>query len=188
MKIVIVNFSGREVGNCQAISQVVGDVHLSDKVYIYHFSSLTVHPCGKCNYECFGREESCPYQDDAVYEIYKKVTVCDLAYFILPNYCDYPNANYFLFNERSQCFFQHRPELLERYLAVSKKFIVVSNTETDHFIQAFRYQISENEQPNVLFLAAKKYQKKSIVGDIMDSEKAKKDVKEFCRNDVKESV
>lgn len=118
MKIVIVNFSGREVGNCQAISQVVGDVHLSDEVYIYHFSSLTVHPCGKCNYECFGREESCPYQDDAVYEIYKKVTVCDLAYFILPNYCDYPNANYFLFNERSQCFFQHRPELLERYLAV----------------------------------------------------------------------
>ena len=39
------------------------------------------------------------------------ITDSDLSYFIVPNYCDYPCANFFIFNERSQCFFQHHPEL-----------------------------------------------------------------------------
>lgn len=35
-----------------------------------------------------------------------------MVYFSLPNYCNYPCANFFIFNERSQCYFQRQPKLL----------------------------------------------------------------------------
>ncbi len=180
MRVTVVNFSGRERGNCSAISRVVMDAHASDEARCCHMGALPVHPCGGCAYECFGREKPCPYQEDGVYEIYARVTSSHLAYFVVPNYCDYPNANFFLFNERSQCFFQHRGELLDRYLAVPKKFIVVSNTGRENFTRAFQYQVSEGERPSILFLSAKKYGKVSLAGDLMSSAEAKEEVARFC--------
>ncbi len=184
MKIIIVNFSGREKGNCFEISQVVAGFHSADEVKCYNFCSLEVYPCGKCNYECFGRQSACPYQDDGVYKIYDDLTYSDFVYYVVPNYCDYPNANYFLFNERSQCYFQHRQELLNRYLAVPKKFIVVSNTGRDNFTQAFLYQVSEGVTPEILFLSARNYQKVSIAGDLMSSDEARRDVEKFCLHNI----
>ena len=49
----------------------------------------------------------------------------EMVYFELPNYCDYPCANYFIFNECSQCFFQRKPDLLEAYLTIPKRSIVI---------------------------------------------------------------
>ena len=113
--------------------------------------------------------------------MYDKITLSDLTYFIVPNYCDYPNANYFIFNERSQCYFQHHEQLLDRYLSVKKRFIVVSNTQTQNFITALSYQISEGESPDILFLSAKAYQKISVDGDLMTSPEAKNAVEMFCQ-------
>jgi hypothetical protein len=105
------------------------------------------------------------------------VSQCDLAYYIVPNYCDYPSANYFIFNERSQCFFQQREDRLTAYEETPKKFIVVSNTDQDNFLKAFSYQVEEN--PDVLFLRAKDFGKKSINGDLLSCNKVKAIISEF---------
>lgn len=181
MKITIVNFSGRENGNCRAISKVIAASHPADEISIFNFCDITLAPCGSCEYDCFNRDKQCPHQSDGVYDMYDKITLSDLTYFIVPNYCDYPNANYFIFNERSQCYFQHHEQLLDRYLSVKKRFIVVSNTQTQNFITALSYQIPEGESPDILFLPAKKYRKISIDGDLMTSPEAKKAVEIFCR-------
>ena len=101
----------------------------------------------------------------------------DAVYFVLPNHCDYPNANYFIFNERSQCFFQGRPDLLEAYLKVPKKCIVISNTNKDNFIRALAYQ--SDREPEILFLSAKEYGKSSINGDLLTSCEALEDIRRF---------
>ena len=101
----------------------------------------------------------------------------EMTYFILPNYCDYPCANYFAFNERSQCFFQGKPELLDAYLKVPKRSIVVSNTNSEHFAEALSYQA--DREPEILFLSAKKYGKVSIKGDLLTDENVKQAITAF---------
>ena len=78
---------------------------------------------------------------------------------------------------RSQCYFQGRPELLEEYLRVPKRSIVVSNTNEKNFVRALGYQVEK--EPEILFLSAKKYGKKSIDGDILTNVKAVEDITEF---------
>jgi len=97
----------------------------------------------------------------------------------VPNYCNYPCANFFIFNERSQCFFQHHEERLEKYLRVPKRFIVVSNTETANFREAMTQHTNSN--PEILFLSAKKYGKVSIEGTILESDDAKADLQRFVK-------
>ncbi len=178
--ITIVNFSGRKSGNCRAISKVIAASHYADETSVFDFCDIKLEPCGRCEYECFGSEKQCPYQPDGVYDLYDRITRSDLAYFIVPNYCDYPNANYFIFNERSQCYFQHNEQLLDRYLSVKKRFVVISNTQTQNFTTALGYHIPEGEIPDILFLPAKAYHKVSIDGDLMTSPEAKKAVESFC--------
>lgn len=172
MSVTIINFSGRQSGNCQAIAKIAlkqySDRHLS----YFDFSALDIAPCGRCGYECFTRRDACPYINDPVFGIWEAVTQSELALFIVPNYSDYPCANFFALNERSQCFFQGRPELLETYLRVQKRFIVVSNSRAENFIQAFRYHVAENAEPDILFLSASKYGRSSIQGDMMCSPEA----------------
>ncbi len=177
MKIAILSFSGRSNGNCSKIGEQAAKAFQGNDVAVFRFSDFTVTPCGRCQNECFTQRERCPYSGDKIRSIYEAVTQSDLAIFIVPNYCDYPNANFFIFNERSQCFFQGRPDLLEAYENVRKKFIVVSNTGTENFTAAFRYQTSG--EPEILFLSAKAYGKISLAGDLMESEAAKQAVWEF---------
>ncbi len=173
----IISFSGRKDGNCAAIARTLLGA-LAGEARCFGFSALRVPPCGGCGYECFQARESCPYFSDPAFSIYEAVTDSDLSYFIVPNYCDYPCANFFIFNERSQCFFQHHPELLERYERVPKKFIVVSNTGQDNFTAAFQYHTGD-APPEVLFLSARRFGKASIQGDLMDSPEARDTVLRF---------
>ena len=101
----------------------------------------------------------------------------DQAVFIVPNHCNYPCANFFIFNERSQCYFQNHPELLDTYLKIPKKFIVVSNTSQSSFRESFN-QHTETE-PDIMFLSAKQYGKSSIAGDIMTVPEARSAVQTF---------
>ena len=111
------------------------------------------------------------------HDLLDAVTNSEQTYFILPNYCDYPCANFFIFNERSQCYFQGRPKLLESYEKVPKRFVVISNTNEDNFLQAMAYHT--NDEPKVLFLSPKRYGKTSIKGDLLTNEKVVTDIVAF---------
>lgn len=175
MKTCIISFSSRTDGNCAQIGKLIRS--MSEEAVLFQFSNFEVHACGKCGYECFEDRSKCPYYSDMEYRLLDAVTRSDLTYFILPNYCDYPCANYFIFNERSQCYFQHHPELLEAYEKVPKRAVVVSNTNEDNFKNVLAYQ-SGNEM-DILFLHAKKYGKVSIRGDLLTDENAVRDVTAF---------
>lgn len=102
-----------------------------------------------------------------------------ICQFVIPNYCDYPCANYFIFNERSQCFFQGKPERLDAFLRVRKKFIVVSNTNQENFRQILSQNV--DGEPEILFLSAKKYGRNSVCGDLMTSAAAAAEIDQFVR-------
>ena len=103
------------------------------------------------------------------------VTICALVYFIVPNICGYPCANYFAFNERTVGYFNMDREKMARYMNVPKRFIVISNTEG--FEDAMRQQT--DEAPQMLYLKSRKYGKSSIAGDLLESDAAKADLDEF---------
>lgn len=158
---VILSFSGRKNGNCAQIAEFVESL-TGGKAFL--FSDLEIHPCGQCGCECFRNGADCPHISDDVHSLYEAVTASDLAVYILPNHCDYPNAHFFAFNERSLCCFSGRPDLLEAYGQVPKKFIVISGGEQDAFRRALSQHASD---PEILFLRAADYGKKSIAGDLM---------------------
>lgn len=180
MKVCIVSFSGRPGGNCSSIAEILQQrLQPKNKVTVYDFSSFSITSCGYCNYECFQANEKCPYICDPEFAICDAITNSDLTYFVIPNYCDYPCSNFYIFNERSQCYFQHHQDLLNQYLSVRKKFIVVSNTGQDNFITAFRDHIPEGSTPDILFLSAIQFHKQSIHGDLMNSTDAKETLFRF---------
>lgn len=98
-----------------------------------------------------------------------------VVYFVIPNYCGFPCANYFAFNERSVGYFDLDNSKLEIYLNVPKRFIIISNSEG--FEDAMQQQTKE--QPDIMYLKSRKYQKQSIAGDLLDSEAAKTDLHKF---------
>jgi len=173
----IISFSSRADGNCSRIGKLI--LSLSGEASFFDFSEFEIHPCGKCGCECFAPHGRCLYMDDMEYRLLDAVTHSSRTWFVLPNYCDWPCANFFAFNERSQCYFQNRPDLLAAYEKVPKHVVVVSNTNESNFRQVLAYQ--SEEMPEMLFLSAKKYGKKSISGDLLDSEEAVKDIIAFVR-------
>lgn len=131
MGVCVVSFSSRKNGNCTRIGELICTL-LSD-AKLYDFSDFEIHRCGNCDYECFVKDGKCPWIGDKEYELLDEITKSELTYFVLPNYCDYPCANFFIFNERSQCYFQNRQDLYDIYEHVPKKVIVVSNTNEENF-------------------------------------------------------
>ena len=97
----------------------------------------------------------------------------------MPNYCDFPCANFFIFQERGQCCFQGAGEKERAYLAVPKRFIVVSNTGEEHIRAAFREHVQG--APDVLFLAAEAYGRVSIDGDLLRADAAREAVRAFVQ-------
>ncbi|SCY12725.1 hypothetical protein [Butyrivibrio sp. INlla14] len=175
MRVVIVSFSSRTDGNCAQIGKLIKENIEGSS--LFSFSDFSIQACGDCNYDCFEDREKCPHIGDMEYEILDSIVHSDITYFVIPNYCDYPCANYFAFNERSQCYFQGDQDLLEAYLKVPKRSIVVSNTNEENFIKALTYQTERD--PVVLFLSARQYGKKSIQGDLLTNEKAVSDILDF---------
>lgn len=177
MSTCIISFSSRANGNCSQVGKLLCSL-IQDAV-LFDFSEFEVHPCGKCDYDCFTSRDKCPYIGDMEYHLLDAVTNSERTYFILPNYCDYPCTNFFIFNERSQCYFQGRSELLESYEKVPKRFVVISNTNEENFKQALAYHTKD--EPIVLFLSAKRYGKTSIQGDLLTNEKVMTDIVDFIK-------
>ena len=143
----------------------------------YTADSSAISPCGNCNYECLMNEKRCLNISDTQIKIMDAVCKAKLVYFIVPNYCGFPCANYFAYNEKSVGYFNKDEELLEIYLSVPKRFIIISNAEDDVFSYAMQQQT--NLEPEILYLKAKKYGKNSIDGNILESAEAQADLKAF---------
>ena len=175
MSVCIVSFSSRKTGNCSQIGELIRSL-LPDAKF-YDFSGFTINSCGDCGYQCFNGGSNCPYFADKEFEILDAITNSTVTYFIVPNYCDFPCSNFFIFNERSLCYFQNNAKLLDAYLQVPKKFIVISNSNLENFKTAFAYHT--NDQPQILCLSAKKYGKVSIDGNLLTSKQAVDDLTKF---------
>ena len=181
MRVCIINFSSRHNGNCHDIAMVIKEAQLTRNktVTLIELSDMVFSPCGSCNYECFTDKKDCPFIDDGIVKTYSTICSSDITYYIVPNYCDYPNSLFFMFNERSQCYFQDEPDLLNKYLSTQKKFVVVSNTGKENFSNAFRYHVGESDEVFILFLSTKDFHKVSIEGGLMECGKAKQTVIDF---------
>ena len=175
MSVCIVSFSSRKNGNCAQIGEFIGALIPSAKLYA--FSDFQISACGNCSYQCFGGGEKCPFIADKERKILDAVTNSTFTYFVVPSYCDFPCANFFVFNERSLCYFQNNEKLLTAYLQVPKKFVVVTNGSVKNFKTAFSYHT--DVEPQILCLSAKKYEKNSIDGNLLTSERAMDDLRKF---------
>jgi len=186
LKICVINFSGRKNGNCHDIAKVIEQSFLAEhEVTLFEMCDLNITPCGKCEYECMIKDKDapCPHMNDDIVSIYSALGSSDWIFYIVPNYSDYPNANFFIFNERKQVFCSYKPELLEQYMKARKKFVVVSNTEKENFKHAFEYHVPKNSDINILFLAASSFHKISVMGGLMESKEAKQMVVDFIKGE-----
>ena len=174
--VVILNFSGRKVGNCSAIAQYISEHHTNANIRSYHIDQ-TFGTCGGCNYECLTPGVTCPNVSDFQKEVMGAVCESDITYYIVPNYCGLPTGNYFAFNERSVGYFNMDRALMGKYQSTAKRFIVVSNTENDYFVQALRSQ--SNQEMKILYMKTGKYGKRSTAGDILESDAAKADLDSY---------
>ena len=177
-KVAIINFSTRENGNCANIGKFVSNYH-EDNAKIFVIGSDQVSPCGGCNYECLTPGAACPKVDAQYRAMMDEICDSDLVYFIVPNFCGYPCASYFAYNERTVGYFQMDRGLMKKYMDIPKRFIVVSNTEG--FEAVMRQQT--HEEPKILYLKSGKYKKRSTAGDILDSEEARNDLDAYLRSE-----
>lgn len=178
--ITILSFSGRPDGNSVRVAGAVADALGKENTQIIDFSDVRVEPCNHCHCDCFLPGGSCPVEDDVV-DIYKKIMQSEQVYFVLANYCGYPNAKYFAFNERSSGFFLRNHELLIQYLAIPKKFIVISNSNQEKFTELMQYQVPQDTQPEMLFLSSGKFKVSSFAGNLMEVPEARELVEKFTK-------
>ena len=172
----ILNFSSRNNGNCVKIAEYIA-AHTS-KTTIHSFViDQRISPCNGCDYECLRPGVACPNVSEYQKEIMGAVLQSDLVYLIVPNYCGFPCANFLAFNERSVGYFNLDKALMQQYMQVRKRFIIVSNTENEIFQKAMEQQA--NDSSEVLYLKTSKYGKRSITGDILESPQALADLNAF---------
>ena len=179
--ILILNFSPRSNGNCGHIGDMIQTFYGYPSIRSYLIADMFT-PCGTCDYECLKPNVRCPSLSQEQAEVYEAIGNADLVYFIIPNFCGMPNSLYYAFNERSVGYFNIDRAVMAKYMAVRKRFIIVSNTEGNAFKDAMLQQ--SNEAPEYLYMKTSKYGKQSIAGDLMDSEQAKADLIGFLAGDV----
>lgn len=173
----IIVFSPRRSGNCGNIARYISNYH-EDKVNVFQADREMLAPCGNCAYECLTPGKTCPQLDEGFRAMMDLLCDSKMVYFVVPNFCGYPCANYFAFNERTVGYFDMDREKMKRYMQIPKKFIVVSNTEG--FETAMQQQTSD--EPRILYLKSGKYGKRSTAGDILDSVEAVADLKRFLED------
>lgn len=172
--VTILSFSSRTDGNCAKISEFISNHYEQMTVYSFIIGGA-FQPCGSCGYECLKQGQRCPQLNEQQKTVMDAICTSELVYFIVPNYCGFPCANYFAFNERSVGYFGMDRDRMERYMNVPKRFIIVSNTEG--FEDAMHQQTIGD--PDILYLKSRNYQKQSIAGDLLDSAAAKSDLNAF---------
>lgn len=176
--IVILNFSGRKHGNCSRITEEIELFYNKASVCSVRIADHFT-PCGQCDCECLKTNAECPVNNSGNRRIMEDICASEVTYFIIPNYCGAPCANYYAFNERSVGWFNGDEKAMTRYMSVRKRFIIVSNSKNEVFEEAMRQQTLS--EPDVLYLASKSFGKRSVDGDLMDSTEARLDLIAFLR-------
>lgn len=171
MKIVILQFSGREHGNCGNVATFISEYCQKMNPTIHWIHGDAAAPCGECDYQCLKPDQICPRQQ----RILDDVMDGDLVFYIVPNYCGYPCANYFGFNERTVGYFNGDRQKMTRYLQIPKRFILVSNSTGWEAAMAQQ----TNQEPVCFYLKSGKYGKQSIAGNLMDVPEAQQDLEHF---------
>lgn len=98
---LFISFSGRSGGNCESIAN-----YFKRKIDTYiAFKDIYYHPCSKCSYECM--TSICKYRSDDIYRLYQNLVRYNKVFFLIPMYGGSPSSLYYIFNERSQDFFNH---------------------------------------------------------------------------------
>lgn len=174
--VTILNFSTRKDGNCAKIAQHI-NVHGTQTSVCSYVIDQRIGPCGGCDYECLRPNVNCPNVTDYQKEVMESVLSSDVTYLIVPNYCGFPCANFLAFNERSVGFFNMDRAVIQKYMDVRKRFIIVSNSENEVFRSAMEQQAKQPDE--VLYLKTSKYGKRSIAGDILESPEAVADLNAF---------
>lgn len=178
--VIIISFSSRKQGNCDQIAEFLSIMH--DSVKIYRFSEFRLQPCGTCQYECFQKDETCPYSADREQDILDAICSSDVAYFVIPNYQDYPCSNFFIFQERMQGYFHVHPEHRKAFHRVKKRFLVISNTITENFHRiAQQYGAAETD---ILILKSRKFGLSSIKDQIATTREVQLLIHEFVRSNI----
>ena len=181
-KVIILSFSPRNNGNCSKIAGYIVQHYSEANVTRFDITAENFLPCSNCNYECLRPQSVCPKQTDYQMQVMDAATDSDIVYFIVPNFCGQPNANYYAFNERSVGYFNLNRQLLTKYLSVRKRFIIVSNTESEAFVNAMQQQT--NKAPEILYMKTRNYGKQSIAGDLLESEAAVRDLQAYLAADM----
>lgn len=172
----IINFSASKDANCVKIAEQISRFYKDEGVKIYNFYDISLSPCGNCDYECIKPNISCKIKDK-LNEMYESVSNSTEAIYIMPNYNDYPCANFFIFNERGNGYFNKDSLKRKKYQSVNKKMIVISNSHEDNFKKVFSYHVEK--EPNILFLGAKRLGANSLDKNLTDKEGVRKLMKNF---------
>ena len=86
MKIVILTGSPRKCGNTDVLAQAFADgAKINNDVEIINVCDFKVNPCMGCN-SCFTREGNKCFQNDAMQEIYAKLSQADMLVIASPVY------------------------------------------------------------------------------------------------------
>lgn len=174
---IIISFSSRKGGNCEQICDYIQTLIQNCKNY--SLSRVHIEPCGKCNYECFNDNRACPHIHDSVYDMLDSICNSKNCIFIIPNYCDYPCANFFVFNERSLCYFQGHPERLQKYMEIQKQVIVISNSDPANIITAMNQHASQEVES--LKLRPKEHGARSTDCNLISNELVKQRIADFVK-------
>ena len=181
MNITVLNFSPRENGNCSAICGLIQNHYINSNIRLFHVCKH-VSPCNSCDYECLKPGALCPQLTRDFTDMMDSICGSDLVYYVIPNFCGMPNAVYYAFNERTVGYFNMDRTVMGQYMNIKKRFIVVSNTETELFQESLRQQTTE--QPVILYLKTSHYKRKSIAGDMMEAPEAQEDLLRFLRKET----
>lgn len=173
----VISFSGRPDGSCSAVAKMICAYYGEENTAVTDLCTTSIAPCGSCDYRCFSGED-CPHRDCAN-ELYQAICESERCFYILPNYCGYPPAWFFIFNERGCGFFAGDQARLERYLAVPKAFIVISNTEIDCIAEALKYHVDTQDAPDILTISRSRLGLKSLSQTIGECVEAQRLVGEF---------
>ena len=175
--IILIQFSSRDSGNCASIGKHIQSIYHDQNVATFTLDANAAQACSNCNYECLTPGQNCPNLSEQQRAVMDAVCGADLVYYLIPNYCGYPCANYFVFNEKCVGYYNGDRALMQKYLGIPKRFIIVSNTEGANFENAVRQQ--NKGDPDILYMKTGKYGKRSTAGDIMESEAAQADLNQF---------
>ena len=131
-KVIILSFSPRNNGNCSNIADFIVQYYGKVNTTRFDITAENISPCYNCNYECLRSQSLCPRLTDYQMQVMDASVNGSVIYFIVPNFCGQPNANYYAFNERSVGYFNLNQQLLEKYLSVD--FLTADNKVKSNYM------------------------------------------------------